>query len=63
MIDRIKESNLKIQISPLVEMTGGKSEGPIEGFSLCWSCDQQTITPFLVGDNLPTAGRLHQGRK
>ena len=57
MIDRIKESNLEIQISPLVEMTGGKSEGPIEGISLCWSCDHQTITPSLVGDNLPTAGR------
>jgi hypothetical protein len=26
----------------------------IRVFSLCWSCDQQTITPFLVGDNLPT---------
>jgi hypothetical protein len=63
MIDRIKEYKLKIQISPLVEMTGGKSEGPIEGFSLCWSCEQLTITPFLVGDNLPTVGRIQQGRK
>jgi hypothetical protein len=35
MIEGIIESNLKIQISPLVEMTGGKSEGQIEGFSLC----------------------------
>jgi hypothetical protein len=52
MIDRIKESKLKIQISHLVEMTGGKSEGPIEGFSLCRSFDQQTITPNLIQDLL-----------
>jgi hypothetical protein len=63
MMDRIKESKLKIQIFPFVEMKGGKSEGPIEGFSLCWSCDQQTIALFLLETTCLTQAGSNKGEK